>query len=587
MIEARQLIKRYGAKTAVDGISFSVQPGRVTGFLGPNGAGKSTTMRMIVGLDRPSGGEVTVNGKRYEAHAAPLREVGALLEAKAAHPGRSAYSHLLALARTHGIPKRRVHEVIDIVGLSGVAHKRAGAFSLGMGQRLGIAVALLGDPATLILDEPVNGLDPDGVLWVRRLLQRLAAEGRTVFVSSHLMSEMALVATHLIVIGRGKILADSGIEAFLDTAHENHIRVRSPQAPRLAEILTGLSAVVTAEADGALRVVEPCDRGGRRCGRRQRHCAARADRAACLARGRLHETDRRRDRLPRHRPADRRRSPLMVTLETAAAPAEMRGVGLSWLRVLRSEWTKFRTLRSTYIILTIAVILFVGLAVIIAYSVGTLFERGEGPEMEITVPVEALDAVLGGLLLAQLAIGVFGVSIGTNEYSTGMIRATLAAVPRRWPVITAKAFLVFMVTLLVMIPAGFAAFLLGQAIVSQYGLVVSLSQDGVIRALFGTGLYLGGVAVLGLAVGMIVRSAAGGIAILVGVLILLPVVLPLIQFDWITDIHPYLPSEAGQLIYQIVPRSDVLTPWTGYAVMVAYCVVLIGIATYLLRRRDA
>lgn len=254
MIEARQLVKRYGAKTAVDGVSFTVRPGQVTGFLGPNGAGKSTTMRMILGLDRPSAGEVSVNGKHYEAHAAPLREVGALLEAKAAHPGRSAYNHLLALARTHGIPNRRVDEVIEIVGLSAVARKRAGAFSLGMGQRLGIAVALLGDPATLILDEPVNGLDPDGVLWVRRLLQRLAAEGRTVFVSSHLMSEMALVATHLIVIGRGKILADSGIEAFLDTARENHVRVRSPEAPRLAEVLTGLSGIVVAEGDGALRV---------------------------------------------------------------------------------------------------------------------------------------------------------------------------------------------------------------------------------------------------------------------------------------------------------------------------------------------
>lgn len=254
MIEARQLSKHYGAKVAVNDISVTVQPGRVTGFLGPNGAGKSTTMRMIVGLDRPTSGSVTVNGKIYEQHAAPLRQVGALLEAKAAHPGRSAYNHLLALANTHGIPKSRVLEVIDIVGLGGVATKRAGAFSLGMGQRLGIAVALLGDPATLILDEPVNGLDPDGVLWVRKLLQRLAAEGRTVFVSSHLMSEMALVATHLIVIGRGKILADSGIDAFIDKAAENHVRVRSPEAARLADILRAQSATIVADDNGTIRV---------------------------------------------------------------------------------------------------------------------------------------------------------------------------------------------------------------------------------------------------------------------------------------------------------------------------------------------
>jgi ABC-2 type transport system ATP-binding protein len=253
MIEARQLRKRYGDKVAVDGVSFVVEPGRVTGFLGPNGAGKSTTMRMIVGLDRPTGGEVTVNGKTYRSHAAPLREVGALLEAKAAHSGRSARSHLRALAQTHGIGRARVNEVVDLVGLRDVAGKRAGAFSLGMGQRLGIAAALLGDPSTLILDEPVNGLDPDGVLWVRKLLQRLAAEGRTVFVSSHLMSEMALVANHLIVIGRGKILADSDIGDFIDQAAEAQVRVRSPELARLQSILAsaGANAAIT---DGAMDV---------------------------------------------------------------------------------------------------------------------------------------------------------------------------------------------------------------------------------------------------------------------------------------------------------------------------------------------
>ncbi|MFF3146737.1 ABC transporter ATP-binding protein, partial [Streptomyces sp. NPDC057927] len=208
MIEAHQLTKRYGEKTAVDRLDFVVRPGTVTGFLGPNGAGKSTTMRMIVGLDAPSGGSVTVNGKHYAEHTAPLQEVGALLEAKSIHPGRSAFDHLMAQAYTHGIPRRRVEEVIELTGLQSVAKKRAGAFSLGMGQRLGIAAALLGDPATIMLDEPVNGLDPEGVLWIRNLLTGLAADGRTVFVSSHLMSEMALVADHLIVIGRGQLLAD-------------------------------------------------------------------------------------------------------------------------------------------------------------------------------------------------------------------------------------------------------------------------------------------------------------------------------------------------------------------------------------------
>src|SRR5947209_14946141 len=208
MIEARGLTKRYGDKVAVDDLSFQAQPGIVTGFLGPNGAGKSTTMRLILGLDRPSAGSVTVNGRAYADFGAPLHEVGAMLEARAIHTGRSAYHHLLALAQTHGIPRKRVGEVIDLVGLQDVAGKRVGAFSLGMGQRLGIAAALLGDPSVLILDEPVNGLDPEGIRWVRDLLRGLAAEGRTVFLSSHMMSEMQLAADHVIVVGRGRLIAD-------------------------------------------------------------------------------------------------------------------------------------------------------------------------------------------------------------------------------------------------------------------------------------------------------------------------------------------------------------------------------------------
>jgi ABC-2 type transport system ATP-binding protein len=211
----------------------------VTGFLGPNGSGKSTTMRLILGLDAPTSGDVRVNGKHYRDHAAPLREVGALLEARSVHTGRSAYNHLLALAQTHGIPRRRVNELIELVGLHDVAQKRTGQFSLGMGQRLGIATALLGDPATVMLDEPANGLDPEGVHWIRNLLKLLAAEGRTVFVSSHLMSEMALTADHLIVIGRGRLIADMSVDEFVRKASGTRVRVRSPQATRLRELVLG------------------------------------------------------------------------------------------------------------------------------------------------------------------------------------------------------------------------------------------------------------------------------------------------------------------------------------------------------------
>ena len=249
MIEAQLLTKRYGEKTAVDGLDFTVRPGTVTGFLGPNGAGKSTTMRMIVGLDAPTSGSVTVNGRRYAEHTAPLQEVGALLEARSIHPGRSAFNHLMVQAHTHGIPRSRVEEVIELTGLQSVAGKRAGAFSLGMGQRLGIAAALLGDPDTIMLDEPVNGLDPEGVLWIRNLLTGLADEGRTVFVSSHLMSEMALVADHLIVVGRGRLLADTTVHDLIRRSRRRHGPGRQPASPaRLREVLAGPGVEITGQA---------------------------------------------------------------------------------------------------------------------------------------------------------------------------------------------------------------------------------------------------------------------------------------------------------------------------------------------------
>jgi len=253
VIEARGLTKDYGDKRAVDDLSFTVQPGIVTGFLGPNGSGKSTTMRLILGLDRPTRGAVTVNGKSYRDFHAPLHEVGALLEARSVHTGRSARNHLLALAQTHGIPRRRVDELVDLVGLHDVAKKRVGKFSLGMGQRLGIAAALLGDPQTVMLDEPVNGLDPEGIHWIRTLLKSLAAEGRTVFVSSHLMSEMSLTADHLIVIGRGRLIADTSVAEFVAGASKKLVHVRTPQPQGLQEALAGLGASV-ANVDGYVEV---------------------------------------------------------------------------------------------------------------------------------------------------------------------------------------------------------------------------------------------------------------------------------------------------------------------------------------------
>jgi ABC-2 type transport system ATP-binding protein len=254
VIAVNGVTKRYRETVAVDDLSFEVRPGQVTGFLGPNGSGKSTTMRMIMGLDLPNEGSTTVNGRPYRGLPLPLTEVGALLEAKAIHPGRSAYNHLLYLARSNDIPVARVDAVLEMVGLTAVARKRVGKFSLGMGQRLGIAAALLGDPGVLLFDEPINGLDPEGILWVRNLLKSLAAEGRTVFVSSHLMSEMALTADHLVVIGRGRLISTGTMSEFIAESSGQFVRVRSPRIGELAQLLAADGAHTAMEDDGALVV---------------------------------------------------------------------------------------------------------------------------------------------------------------------------------------------------------------------------------------------------------------------------------------------------------------------------------------------
>jgi ABC-2 type transport system ATP-binding protein len=254
VIEATALSKRYGSTLAVDDLSFVVPPGQVTGFLGPNGSGKSTTMRMILGLDAPLSGSVVVNGRRYVDFDRPLAEVGALLDARAAHGGRSGYNHLLCLALSNDIPRSRVDEVLDVVGLQSAARKRVGGYSLGMSQRLGIAAALLGDPSVLIFDEPVNGLDPEGVLWFRTLVKSLAAEGRTVLLSSHLMSEMSITADRLIIIGRGRLIAQTSVADLLALGTGGYVRVRSPQAAALGEALHRAGAIAERESTDALRV---------------------------------------------------------------------------------------------------------------------------------------------------------------------------------------------------------------------------------------------------------------------------------------------------------------------------------------------
>ena len=466
MIEAQGLTKDYGDKRAVDDLSFTVRPGLVTGFLGPNGSGKSTTMRLVLGLDRPNAGAVTVNGKRYREFAAPLHEVGALLEARSVHTGRSAYNHLLALAQTHGIPKSRVRELIDLVGLHDVARKRAGKFSLGMGQRLGIATALLGDPATLLLDEPVNGLDPEGIHWIRNLLKSLAAEGRTVFVSSHLMSEMALTADHLIVIGRGRLIADASVEEFIRRASGGVVQVRSPQATRLRELVLDDNATVTSSEPGPARDQRPDRPADRRARRGPRDRAARADAAAGLAGGRVHGADPRGRRVPggRRRCGAERRGggPMSDVTAPVAVPRLEQPGRLTQARVLR---------------LGVDEAALAALDAMVAARRRGADDRAADPRrghrrlaLGSDEPPRPGRPVIRSTSRSRASaspsspIAVLGVLVITGEYSTGMIRASFTAVPKRLPVLWAKAGVFAAVTFVLMLPSVLIAFFASQAI---------------------------------------------------------------------------------------------------------------------------
>ena len=495
MIEVRGLSKRYGDKIAVNNLSFSVAPGKVTGFLGPNGAGKTTTMRLILGLDYPDAGDVTIAGKHYANLAYPMREVGALIDAKAVHGGRSAYNHLLCLAQTNNLPKRRVGEVLELVGLTEVARKRAKGFSLGMSQRLGIAATLLGDPALLMFDEPVNGLDPEGILWIRNLMKALAAEGRTVFVSSHLMSEMEHTADHLIVIGRGQLLADCTMEEFIARSSGQTVRVATPQAELLAKAVAEAGGtVIPGGGDGALTVsgliaAQVGDIAFEHGVRLHELTVVRASleaafmeltadsveyRAAGDEQGQPPEPGQppRRSSPPRSSP--RRGSTVtkggsdMAATTTQPArppvlppPSGRAGFG----GTLRSEFTKIRSVRSTY--WTLLVLLAVSIGIGAAISAGTAANWSHtSPSDRATF--DATQASIAGLFyLGQLVIVVLGAMVLTAEYSTGMIRTSLTAMPRRVTVYAAKVVVFAVVALVVTFVAAFIAFFLGQSLLAS------------------------------------------------------------------------------------------------------------------------
>ena len=434
MIELRGLTKVYGPTKAVDDLSFTVKPGIVTGFLGPNGAGKSTTMRMILGLDQPTSGAALIEGKPYRELKTPLRTVGALLDAKWVHPNRSARAHLQWMAASNGIPKSRVDEVLGLVGLSEVAGKKAGGFSLGMSQRLGLAGALLGDPKVLLFDEPVNGLDPEGIVWIRKFMQRLAAEGRTVLVSSHLLSEMALTAEQLVVIGRGRLISDSTVAEFVDRSSESTVRVRSPQLDALRSVLLSQGLTVREDGSGvapALVVVDSTtDVIGGLAGS-QGIVFVRVGFSAGVARGCVHEVDRGRCPVPRIRyRSGCRCTPRKYTAGKHAAGKHAAGKHAAGygrctvMAVLSAERIKITTTKSPLWCTIIIIVLGLGLATVFGLSAKSSLSNPNGAMMPTVSG--ALSGVTGFGVLVLMIMAALAI---TSEYRFGTIRTTFQAVP--------------------------------------------------------------------------------------------------------------------------------------------------------------
>src|SRR6266704_3365231 len=553
MIEVRGLSKRYGDKVAVNNLSFSVAPGKVTGFLGPNGAGKTTTMRLILGLDYPDAGTVTIEGKRYASLANPMREVGALIDAKAVHGGRSAYNHLLCLAQTNNLPKRRVGEVLELVGLTEVARKRTKGFSLGMSQRLGIAATLLGDPALLMFDEPVNGLDPEGILWIRNLMKALAAEGRTVFVSSHLMSEMENTADHLIVIGRGKLISDCTTAAFIAANSQQSVRVRTPQPDELIALASAAGATVRDDAGDSLVL----------------HGLTAAQVGGALGR----------------QPAGR----------------------AGFAGTVRSEFTKIRSVRSTYWTLLALVLACVGIGALFSWGQterllriesGRRFSGGQIPPGFAThianeIRSQAASISLFGLLIGQLIIIVLGALAITSEYSTGMIRTSLAVMPRRGTVFAAKGVVFGLVALVTGLVTSFLAFFAGQAILSSQHVSTTLGHPDVLRTVVGGGLFLAVCGLLSFGIGAMLRHTAGAIAAGIGLMFVLWILsqfLPGPPSGWFgqADIDKWIPFNAGSAIWENQANGlNPFSPWIGFAVFCAYAAAALAAGLVVFLRRDA
>lgn len=589
MIEARGLTKRFGQTLAVDRLTFSVRPGEVTGFLGRNGAGKTTTLRMILGLERPTSGIVTIDGCPYTSLASPLRHVGTLLDARAVHPDRDAVEHLLSLAISNGIHRRRVSEVLKTVGLENVSRKPVGGFSLGMLQRLGLAAALLGDPPILVLDEPLNGLDPEGIIWFRHLMREMAHEGRSILMSSHLMTEMAVTADHLLIIGDGRLLADSEMSAFVAEHEHERIRVRTPDPQALQRPIRQAGGT-TEHGDGDSFLVTglaPATIG-----------------ALALAAGvEIHELTTVRRSLEEvfmeltNDPAMHAgtRAPILrsaqeqTTEEESPAQRAERTARRSRLarfgNTVRSELLKLTSTRSGPLLAAGSLIAGVGLA-----ALTTNFDAEHYAELSIEKrrSFDPTAISLRSRILAQVLIGTLGAVSMTSEYGTGTITPSLIAVPDRNRLLAAKATTTAGTSLITGLATTISGFAVGQALLARHGAPHdTLTNPASLRAVCGGGLYLTTASVLGLGIGTLTRDTASAVGILVGLTIIAPAaIIPLLPQPLPAHLLKYWPTEAGTRILTTHPDPDLLRPWTGLAVMAgtAGATLAAGLATF--RRRD-
>ena len=586
MIEARGLTKRFGQIVAVDDLTFSVRPGEVTGFLGRNGAGKTTTLRMILGLERPTSGAVTVDGRPYADLAVPLRHVGSLLDGRAVQPGCTASDHLLALARSNGIDRRRVREVLGTVGLGEAGRKRAGTFSLGMLQRLGLAAALLGDPPILVLDEPLNGLDPEGIIWFRRLMRQMAGEGRTVFLSSHLMAEMSVTADRLLIIGEGRLLVDSEMEAFARDHEHEEIVVRTPDPRALRGRVADAGGTVR-DLDAASFAVSGLD--GSTIGGLALRAGVELHELAPVRRSledafmELTAPGARDATAPaRAVPAD---APPARSGEPPADPAAAPKRSATRFRdTVRSELIKFRSTRPGPLIAAGSLVFSAGTAVIFANATA---QRYPGFDLDEQRSFDPTNTSLRGRAFLEVSMGVLGALAVTSEYGAGTIVPSLAAVPDRERLLAAKALTTTGISFGTGLAASASAFLVFQSLLARRGVPHdTLRSRGSARAVIGGGLHATAAALLGLGLGVHTRSTAGAVSTIFGTEWLVPGIGPALPEPLPGLLTKYWLTEAGASIFVTRPDPKLLSPWAGLGVMAGSAAALLASAFAVFRKRD-